>query len=176
MKTVLFATGALALAAMVSGQERPPVVSSSGSQDIEFVLAAAQGGMAEVEIGKLAAERARSGEVKQFAQRMIDDHSKGGDQLKSIAESKSIALPTALTPKDQALHERLARLNGEAFDRAYMRAMVTDHMKDVAEFRHESHDGHDPQVKAWATGILPTLEDHLKMAKTTKSTTTTAAN
>lgn len=175
MKTVLFATAALALAAMAIGQEPRPVVSSSGSQDIEFVLAAAEGGMAEVEIGRLAAERARSAEVKQFAQRMIDDHSKGGDQLKAIAESKSIALPAALTPKDQALHERLARLNGEAFDRAYMRAMVNDHVKDVSEFRHESHDGRDAQVRAWAAGILPTLEDHLKMAKMTKSTATAAA-
>ena len=163
---------AMALGRAASGG----VVSSSGSQDIEFVLDAAQGGMAEVEIGKLAAERARSAEVKQFAQRMIDDHSKGGDQLKAIAESKSIALLTALTPKDKALQERLARLNGEAFDRAYMRAMVSDHIKDVSEFRHESHDGRDPQVKAWAAGTLPTLEDHLKMAKTTKSTTTTSAN
>ncbi len=148
---------------------------SSGSADIEFVLAASQGGMAEVEIGRLAAERARSEEVKRFAQRMVDDHSKGGDQLKSIAQRKSIALPSALTPKDQALRDRLARLNGDAFDRAYMRAMLSDHQKDVSEFRHESRDGRDPDVKAWATGILPTLEDHLKMARMTK-TTTAAAN
>ncbi len=152
------------------------VTRSSGSADIEFVLAAAQGGMAEVEIGRLAAERARSEEVKRFAQRMVDDHGKGGEELKAIASSKSIALPEKLAPKDQALRDRLARLNGEAFDRAYMRAMLNDHVKDVSEFRHESHDGGDPEVKAWAAGILPTLEDHLKMARMTKSTATAAAN
>jgi len=176
MRTVLFATMALALAATARPQDRPAAARSSGSEDIEFVLEAAQGGMAEVEIGRLAAEDARSDEVKRFAARMDDDHSKGGDELKSIAQSKSIALPSALAPKDQALRDRLARLNGEAFDRAYMRAMVSDHQKDVSEFRHESHDGRDPDVKAWAAGILPTLEDHLKMARATRSTATAAAN
>ena len=104
------------------------------------------------------------------------EHSKGGDQLKAIAESKSIPLPSALAPKDQALRDRLARLSGAAFDRAYMRAMVSDHQKDVSEFRHESRDGRDPEVKAWAAGILPTLEDHLKMARTATKSTTSAAN
>ena len=174
MKTVLFAGVALAVATMAAGQDRAS--RSSGSADIDFVLAAAQGGMAEVEIGKLAADHAKSDEVKRFGQRMVDDHSKGGDQLKSLAQAKGIALPGELTPKDKALRQRLERLNGDAFDRAYMRAMVTDHQKDVSEFRHESRDGRDPQVKAWATGILPTLEDHLKMAKMTKGTPAAAGN
>jgi putative membrane protein len=186
MKPLLLMGMALALAAPVVAQQRDPgadpkapsqaQLTSSGSQDIEFVMHAAQGGMAEVEIGKLAADRAKSDEVKKFAQRMVDDHSKGGEQLKSIAQAKGITLPSDLTPKDKALMQRLERLNGTAFDRAYMAAMVRDHQQDVSEFRQESTSGRDPQVKEFAGGLLPTLEDHLKHAKTARTSATASGN
>src|SRR5437764_6945175 len=125
MKTVLFAGVALALTtsafaqqgqgqnqAQNQAQNRTQRVSSSGSEDVEFVLDAAKGGMAEVELGKLAAERAKSDEVKKFAQRMVDDHTKAGDQLKSIAERKGIKLPQDMDAKEKALMMRLQKLNG----------------------------------------------------------------
>ncbi|HZP48635.1 MAG TPA: DUF4142 domain-containing protein [Vicinamibacterales bacterium] len=138
----------------------------SGSMgDQKFVHEAAAGGMAEVELGKLAQEKASSEEVKSFGKRMVDDHSKANDELKTLAQSKSITLPADLDAKDKALRDRLSKLSGAAFDRAYMQAMLNDHKKDVNEFRHESTSGSDPDVKSFAAKTLPTLEDHLKLAQ-----------
>jgi putative membrane protein len=174
MKTVLFAGVAFVLATSAFAQSNP-AVTSSGSEDIEFVLDAAKGGMVEVELGRLAAERAKNDEVKKFAQRMVDDHTKAGDQLKSIAEAKGIKLPTEMEAKDRALMTRLQKLNGAAFDRAYMQAMVSDHVKDVSEFRKEANAGRDAQVKSFASSTLPTLEEHLQHARAARTAATTSA-
>ena len=142
-----------------------PAFAQSGDQT--FVKKAAEGGMAEVELGRLAQQNGQSAEVKSFGQRMVDDHSKANDELKAIAQKENITLPTMLDAKDKALHTRLSKLHGEQFDKAYMQAMVSDHKTDVNEFRKESTSGADPQVKAWAAKTLPTFEDHLKLAQTT---------
>jgi putative membrane protein len=133
--------------------------------DDHFVMEAANGGMAEVELGKLAADKASSDEVKKFGQRMVDDHGKANDELKKLAENKNITLPTAPDAKHKATMDRLSKLSGESFDRAYMQEMLKDHRKDVNEFRTESKSGKDPDVKAWAAKTLPTLEEHLKLAQ-----------
>jgi putative membrane protein len=133
--------------------------------DHAFVTDAAKGGMAEVELGKLAAEKGSSAQVKQFGQRMVDDHSKANDELKALAAKKNIALPTDIDAKDKELHSRLSKLSGAEFDRVYMQAMLKDHRKDVNEFKKESTSGKDPDVKQFAAKTLPTLEDHLKMAE-----------
>ena len=133
--------------------------------DEAWVMKIAKGGMAEVELGKLAAEKASSDAVKKFGQRMVDDHSKANDELKALAQSKKITLPTEIGPEEKALRDRLIKLSGPAFDQAYMKAMLNDHLKDVGEFRTESRRGKDPDVKAWAAKTLPTLEEHLKMAR-----------
>jgi putative membrane protein len=121
--------------------------------------------MAEVELGKLAAEKASSDDVKKFGQRMVDDHSKANDELKALAASKKITLPAEMGPEEKALRDRLVKLSGPAFDQAYMKAMVSDHVKDVAAFRMEAKTGKDAEVKAWAAKTLPTLEEHLRMAR-----------
>lgn len=144
--------------------ERQTSASKMGS-DQHFVMEAAKGGLAEVELGKLAAEKASSEDVKKFGQRMVDDHGKANDELKSLAQSKNITLPTAPDSKDKAKMDRLSKLSGEAFDRAYMQEMVKDHKKDVNEFRTESKSGKDPEIKSWASKTLPTLEEHLTMAE-----------
>jgi putative membrane protein len=146
--------------------------------DKAFVLKAAQGGKAEVELGKLAAMRAQSADVKQFAQRMIDDHGKAGEELKAIAQSKMIAVPDHLDAKAQALHDRLSTLSGDAFDRGYMQAMVTDHRQAAAAFRRESTIGKDSEIKAFAARTLPAIEEHLKMAiaASQKTAATAGAN
>jgi len=135
--------------------------------DSAWVTNIAKDGMAEIELGKLAASKASSDDVKKFGQRMADDHSKANDELKSIAQDKNITLPSDLDPKATALRDRLSKLSGEAFDRAYMRDMVADHQKAVSAFRMESKSGKDADVKAWAAKTLPTIEDHLKMARDT---------
>jgi putative membrane protein len=126
---------------------------------------AAKGGMAEVELGKLAAEKGSSVDVRNFGQRMVDDHSKAGDELKVIAQRKNIVWPTDIDAKEKALHDRLSKLSGEAFDRSYMQAMVDGHKKVANEFRIESRAGKDADVKTWATQTLPTVEDHLRLAE-----------
>jgi putative membrane protein len=133
--------------------------------DRTFMRKAAEGGKAEVELGKLAQEKAASPEVKQFGERMVNDHTKASDQLKQVAEKEGVTLPDKLNAKDRATKARLEKLSGEAFDRAYMRDMVKDHTEDVAEFRKEANNGKDPEVKSFASQTVPTLEDHLKEAK-----------
>ncbi len=96
---------------------------------------------------------------------MVDDHSKANDELKTLAQNKNITLPTDLDAKHKALRDRLSKLQGAQFDKAYMQAMVQDHKQDVSEFRHESTSGTDPDVKSFAAKTLPTLEDHLKLAQ-----------
>ena len=133
--------------------------------DKTFVKKAAEGGLAEVELGQLAAQKASNEEVKKFGQRMVDDHSKANDQLKQVAAQEHINLPTEPSAKDKATKARLEKLSGEQFDRAYMRDMVKDHRTDVAEFAHEAKMGKDPAVKSFAESTLPTLREHLKLAE-----------
>ncbi len=139
--------------------------SNLSASDKKFVRDAAQGGMAEVELGKLAAEKGSSDEVKKFGQRMVDDHSKANDQLKQIAGSQGIELPQNLNSKDKALKDRLSKLSGASFDKVYMTSMVRDHKTDIADFTKESNSGKDEAVKQFATTTLPTLKDHLQEAE-----------
>jgi putative membrane protein len=133
----------------------------------EFVKHAGQGGMAEVSLGKMAVTKATDADVKEFAQRMVDDHSKANDELKSLATSKGLQVPTDVDAKQKALSDRLSKLSGPAFDKAYMQAMVSDHDHDVALFRTYSERGDDPEIKQWAGKTLPTLQEHERLAKTT---------
>ena len=133
--------------------------------DRKFMDKAAQGGMAEVELGQLAQQNGQSADVKAFGKRMVDDHSKANDQLKQLAAQKGVALPTSLDAKDQATKDKLSKMNGAAFDKAYMQDMVSDHKKDVAEFKHECTAAHDPDLKNWANQTLPTLQSHLQEAQ-----------
>lgn len=138
---------------------------SVGQADKAFVMKAAKGGLAEVELGNLAKDKAQSDQVKQFAQRMVDDHSKANDQLKSLAQQKNITLPTSLPAKEQKLKDSLSKLSGEQFDHEYMEHMVADHKKDVAEFKRASTTLKDNDLKQFASTTLPTLQDHLKQAQ-----------
>jgi putative membrane protein len=148
------------------GATKAPADKGMPSGDRKFVVTAAQGGLAEVELGTLAAQRASTDAVKQFGQRMASDHGKANEELKGLAQQKGVPVPTALDAKHKKLHDRLSKLSGAEFDRAYMDEMVKDHRKDVSEFRSEAERGKDPDVKAWAAKTLPTLEAHLKQAET----------
>jgi len=145
--------------------EKSASASGLAAADQAFVKEAAMGGMAEVDLGQLAASKASSPDVKQFGQRMVDDHGKANDELKSWASQKSVNLPTELDAKHKAEHAKLEKLSGDAFDRAYMTSMVADHNKDVADFQKQAKSAKDPDLKAWVTKTLPTLQDHQKSAK-----------
>jgi len=139
--------------------------SGMAKADEEFVKESAMGGMAEVELGQLASEKAANARVKMFAQQMVTDHGKANDELKSLAASKNITLATTLDTKHKATKDRLAKLEGAAFDRAYVADMLSDHETDIAAFRRESQSGQDSEVKAFAAKTLPTLEGHLQMVQ-----------
>ena len=137
--------------------------------DQRFVKEAAIVGMAEVELGKLAADKATTADVKQFGQRMVDDHSKANDELKSWASQNNVTLPADLDAKNKATRDRLSKLTGAAFDRAYMTAMVADHNADVAAFERASKTVKNTDLKAWVDKTLPTLQEHKKMAHDTRA-------
>ena len=140
---------------------------SLASADKSFVEKAAVGGIAEVEMGKMAQQKGSSDQVKQFGSRMVEDHSKANDDLKQVASSKGITLPTDLDAKHKSKMDKMQKLSGAQFDRAYMDDMVADHKQDVADFRKQATSGKDSDLKAFAAKTLPTLEDHLKMAQST---------
>lgn len=135
------------------------------SQDHKFIMDAAMGGMMEVELGRVAAQRGMSDAVKQFGQRMVDDHSKVNAELTSLASSKGMTLPAAMDEKHQKEVTKLSGMSGAEFDRAYAKMMVKDHEKDVRMFERHSTRGTDPDIKAFAAKTLPTLQEHLQMAK-----------
>lgn len=133
--------------------------------DNKFVKDAALGGMAEVELGKLATQKGSSDAVKQFGQKMVDDHTKANDQLKEIASKENISIPDSLDSKHQSRIEKLSKLSGPAFDKAYAKDQVKDHKKDVGEFKSEAENGSNPSIKQFASTTLPTLQEHLSMAQ-----------
>ena len=135
------------------------------SQDRDFIMDAAMGGLEEVELGHMAAQLGTSDAVKQFGQRMVDDHSKANSELMTLASSKGITLPTTLDEKHQKDVTKLRAMKGAEFDRAYSKMMLSDHNKDVSEFEKQSTKGTDPDLKAFASKTLPTLQEHLQMAR-----------
>jgi len=159
------ATVAFALAPAVFAQSQN--ANRMAGADSTFATKAAEGGLAEVQLGNLAQSNASSNDVKSFGQQMVTDHTKANDELKSIAGKKGITLPTSPNSKQQAEYNRLQKLRGANFDREYMKLMVSDHRTDVSEFRKESESGSDADIKAFAGKTLPTLENHLKMAENT---------
>ena len=147
---------------MLAGTENHGQLSSA---DYKFVAEAAQGGMAEVQLGRIAQERATDPAVKEFADKMVKDHSQADQQLSQLASQKGATLPTDIPASEKRETDRLLKLSGAEFDRAYMNHMVRDHKKDVKEFERESKDAADSDVQSWAVKTLPTLQDHLKMAQ-----------
>jgi putative membrane protein len=135
------------------------------SPDTAFAIEAAQGGMAEVETGKLAAQNATDPDVKAFGQQMVDDHGKANEQLKSIAEKENLTLPTTMSAKHQAMYDMLKTKTGADFDKAYVKAMMKDHTEDVKEFKKESDNGKDEQIKGFAAETLPIIQGHLEKIK-----------
>jgi len=147
---------------MAAGQVRADD-KSLNAMDKSFAMKAAQGGMAEVKLGELAVNHGSSEKVKQFGQRMIDDHGKANTEFKEIATKKGMTLPSSLDAKTKALYNRLEGLHGAAFDSAYIKAMKEDHAKDIAEFKREAANGHDSDIKGFASKTLPVVQEHYKM-------------
>jgi putative membrane protein len=139
------------------------------ASDRKFLEKAAQGGIAEVELGKLATQKASADQVRQFGQRMVDDHGKANEELKQLASRKGVTLPTTMDKSAQKEHDRLSKMSGAEFDQEYMKHMVSDHKKDVSEFKSEASKAKDADVKQFAQKTLPVLEEHLKLAQSDES-------
>lgn len=158
----------LGLAAVIAGIAF--TASMAGAQALspgekKFIQMVGEGGRAEVELGRLAQEKASSDQVKQFGQRMADDHGKAGKELAELASRKGVTVPNEISGEHGRLRDRLARFQGSMFDKQYVKEMVKDHKKDVAEFRRMSKSAKDGELKAWVDKTLPTLEDHLRMVQ-----------
>ncbi len=139
---------------------------SSAKDSPKFAANAAQGGMAEVELGRMATQRAGDSSVREFGARMVADHSRANSELKSIAAQKGIQLPADMNSEQKSEIDKLSKMSGAEFDKEYMSAMVTDHETDVKDFETQSKDGTDAEIKAFAAKTLPTLQQHLQMART----------
>ena len=133
--------------------------------DAEFAVSAADAGMREVQIGTLALSKATNSVVKQFAQTMIDDHSKANEELSALAQSKNITLPTSLSDKHQKKYDDLAKKSGSNFDKEYIDLMVKDHKDVVDMFKKAADKCSDAELKTWASGKISALEHHLSMAE-----------
>ncbi len=144
-------------------------VQSVSDQDREFVNKAATGNLAEIELGRVAAQRAARPSVRSFGERMMTDHGRSNAELASLARSKGIEAPTALEPSQQAVRDRLSALSGNDFDRAYVSKMVRDHTEDIALFERAAEISTDPDLKAWAAQSLPMLREHLALARQVNS-------
>jgi len=166
------ATGSAAAGASKSASSKSS--SSKSSQldhsDRKFLESAAKDGLAEVELGQLASQRAESPEVKQFGQRMVQDHGKANDQLKQLAQSKGLDVPAETDKSHQKKMEKLQKLSGAQFDKQYMDDMVKDHKKDVKEFQKQAKSAKDADVKNFAAQTAPTLQEHLQMAEAAQKT------
>lgn len=128
----------------------------------EFAVKAANGGMLEVELGRLAEEKAASKDVKDFGAMMVKDHSKANEELKTIAATQNITLPSTLGEDEQKHVNEMAKLSGADFDKKYVSMMVDDHKEDIDEFKKAAEDEKtNPAVKDFATKTLPTLQKHM---------------
>ncbi|MDJ1484813.1 DUF4142 domain-containing protein [Cytophagaceae bacterium YF14B1] len=137
-------------------------VADKKEDDAEFMVEAASGGMLEVQLANMALQKGSSPKVKEFAQMMIKDHGKANKELKALAASKNISLPTALIDKHQQVINDLKDKSGKDFDDAYISKMKKDHKEDVEEFEEASQEATDPEIKAFATKTLPVLKNHLQ--------------
>lgn len=135
---------------------------ADATPDTSFYKDVAEAGMAEVDAGNLAAEKATDSKVKDFAAMMVKDHTAANEKLKTLADSKSVKLPGSASVAQKAEYTKLKALSGDTFDKSYIKGQVTAHRKTVALLKKEIASGQDAEAKAFAQTVLPTVQSHLK--------------
>ena len=138
-----------------------PVLAFSSSKDESFYKNAAEGGMAEVDAGRLAQEKGSSQAVKNFAAMMVKDHSAANQKLQSVAASQDVKLPTSPSLVQQAKAKELKMKSGDSFDKAYIKDQIKAHEDTVALFQKEIDSGKDASAQQFASATLPTVQAHL---------------
>lgn len=168
-----FTASGIAVAQTTTAPQKSPGATQQDSKldrdTRQFIEKAAEGGMAEVELGKLASQKASNTEVKQFGQMMATDHGKSNQQLMQVASRHGVTPPTELEGKHKRTHDKLSKLSGAEFDREYMDAMVKDHKEDIELYEKQAKNGKTPDVKSYAESSLPILRAHLKKAEQIQS-------
>jgi putative membrane protein len=143
-----------------------------GKSDQQFMDNAAQSSMMEIQLAQLAQQKAASSEVKEYARKLEQDHSKASDQLKKIAQERGVQLPSDMGKHQQQL-AKFQNLSGEEFDRAYIKAQVQHHKKDISQFKKYQDRGMDTDVKEFAAAQLPVLQQHFDQAQQLSASTGT---
>ena len=151
--------------AVVSLLGAAPAMAALSAADKTFASEAANGGLAEVQLGQLAEQKATSPQVKEFAQRMVKDHTQANQELMQIAKSEHLDLPTQLDAQHKSEMDRLRGMSGDAFDTAYMQHMVQDHRKTADDFQKQAQSGSDPGLKSFAQKYLPIIQQHLQLSE-----------
>ena len=141
-------------------------LAASISPDSSFYRTLAEGGMTEVDLGRLAEQKSNDPKVKEFAAMMVKDHSAANQKLESLAASKDVPLPKTLGASGEAMRSRLQNLSGAGFDKAYIESQLKAHEKTVELLQKEISSGEDAQAKAFAQSVLPTVEHHLESVRT----------
>ena len=155
----------------------PGVRSSLSQFDKQFMVEAAQGGMAEVAFGKIATQKASSNVVKEYARRMVVEHTKANNELKALAKQKGVTLPTTIGKKNEELQQKLSKLLGAKFDQEYMKeAGLKSHTEQAQLFERQVARGQDPNVKSFAAKTLPVVQKHLQHAQDITGDRSTSSN
>ncbi len=136
---------------------------SAAMMDKAFVHQALQGGMAQIQLGQLALQKSSNPDVKEFAQKMVDDHTKLGDAMKQLAQQMKVKPPNSPSGKDKSTIAKLNALNGDAFDKAYIQDMVKDHKQDEKDFKQEAENASNPALKSLASQGSQMIDQHLQM-------------
>ncbi|MFB6457907.1 DUF4142 domain-containing protein [Chitinophaga sp. Hz27] len=152
-----------------SAQKINETVKPVDEKSSKFAVEAANGGMSEVAMGKLAQEKATNPRVKAFGTMMVNDHTKINDELKSLAATLNVTLPASINPEEQKHLDELAKKSGKDFDKEYIMMMVEDHDMDVKAFEEASQNLTNTDIKAFANNTLATLKVHQDSAKAIKA-------
>jgi putative membrane protein len=139
-----------------------PVLSSD---DKDFISMAAKDGYAEIRVAQMALTKSHNKDVKELAQKILDDHQKANADLAKIASNKGVTLPDSTTLTDKASEIKLKALSGTRFDQSFVSTMVSDHKDAVAAFQKEGMQGSDSDVKEFANDTVKHLQDHLTAAQ-----------
>ncbi len=162
---IVFAASLLCLSLAAFAQDPSREKSTMNQQDKEFANLAAHANRGEIEIGNVAQQKASNDGVKQFAKRMVEDHTNASQEMKNWASQNNFTLPSGLTADDSSTKSSLSSSSGSQFDQKYIQSQLKDHKQVISAFEKEVQDGQDPQLKQMAARMLPVLQDHVRIAE-----------
>ena len=173
MKNIILFVGlsaAVAFSTVFAAETKHSGNGKATAKEAAFIKQAADGGMAEVELGKIAEKNGQRDDVKKFGEQMVTDHGKANDNLKSVASQLGVTVPDQVSSKHQSKIDLLSKQTGDAFDSAYIKDMVADHQKDIAEFEKARSQVTNEDLKKFIDDTVPVMKHHLEMVKAMKQT------